>query len=446
MKQVASYPVMLHKKNLELENTRGIDFLLIVLVICTLPLERILLPASLKIVDVPLVLLVAYGGIKLINRNQGIHVPLIWPIWLTLIASLIATMTGLLSLNSIVAMIQEVYLFLWFIVLTNILISYSQFEFDTLIKIWSLVAILEATTAIMGMMNIGPAIFYTSPLKGNILSTGEFNRAFGTFANPNATGTYLSISFFMLLAVSNWKRLTRLILGLFLLVGIYSTGSMGAVLSTIASFLILIVIRPVYKNQRAALLTGGIVALGIAMLIILILVYNPSQSLRSIIETSDRNAFLSLTLGRLFHSVTGRVNLIEDVWHFYYRHPLGIGPDAATLISGTLHNDYVAYLFERGPFGLIAWLWLVIATLITPLRMKDRYSANFRFWQLLVLWSGFLAIILNAFSHEISHFRQVWMLMAFLYSAYYGLSNRNDEIPVIPKQKDPAGAEGGIYE
>src|SRR5215213_7517450 len=138
MKQVATYPVTLPQESQTLANKRGIGFLIIFLVMVALPLERILLPASLKIVDLPLVLLVACGALEFINRNQRIHIPLLWPFWLTLIASLIATLTGLLSLNSVTAITQEVYLFIWLIVLTNILINYSQFDFDLLIKIWSI--------------------------------------------------------------------------------------------------------------------------------------------------------------------------------------------------------------------------------------------------------------------------------------------------------------------
>lgn len=438
MKQIIAYSGISYEEKQESQNTRGIGFLLIILVICTLPLEQIILPASLKIVDLPLALLIVYGGIRFILRNQQIQMPLVGPFWLALIASLIATMTGLSSFVSIVAMIQEVYLFIWFIVLTNILISDSQSNFDILLKIWSIVAILEATTAIMGMMKIGPAIFYTSPIKGNTLDTGEFYRAFGTFANPNATGAYLSISFFMLFASNGWKRLTRIIFGSYLIVGIYSTGSMGAVFSTFASFAVLIVLRSINKNRQTALLTAGIVVMGIAVFIMLILVNKPLTSLRSITETGNRNKIFSLTLGRLSHSVSGRENIIEGVWDVSSQYPLGIGPNAASLFSSNkgLHDDYIAYLFERGPLGLIAWLWLVIATLITPIHKKKQFRDNFRYWQLLALWSGFLAIILNAFSHEISHFRQVWMLLAFLYSAYYRLSNAHSPILVIPETKN----------
>jgi hypothetical protein len=283
----------------------------------------------------------------------------------------------------------------------------------------------------MGMMNIGPALFYTSPSEGTILSTGAFNRGFGTFANPNATGAYLSISFFILLATNRWKSWIRFVLGSYLMVGIYSTGSMGAVISSFVSFAILVMTRLTYKNRRIALLTIGIVALAIGLFIVLILGYNPSTSVVSLAEKGSGNELLALTLGRLPHSIFGRINIIEDVLPTYYRYPLGIGPNAASLISKTLHNDYLAYLLERGPFGLIAWLWLVIATLITPLQKNHESKSDSHYWQFMALWAGFLAIVLNAFGHEVSHFRQLWMLMAFLYAAHYKLSNFDSQIPAM---------------
>jgi hypothetical protein len=427
MKQVLVGPTALYKKEEKASSTWGVEFYLLVLVIGALPLERLILPAALKIVDLPLVLLIGYGCLLFMIRRQVIKLPLVWPVWLSFVASLIATLTGLLSSISIVAMVQEVYLFIWFIVLTNILINISQADFDFLLRIWCVIAVIEATTAIMGMLHIGPAIFYTSPTKGNILSTGEFNRGFGTFANPNATGAYLSISFFILLANKGLTKWTRFILGSYLILGIYSTGSMGAVLSTCVSGAILGIISLVHTNRQRAFLTVGLAAIAISALLILILTYNPLQSLASLTDKNSENQLLMLTLGRLPHSVSGRVNLVEDVWPLFTRYPFGIGPNAAVLISGTLHNDYIAYLLERGPLGLIAWLWLVLATLIIPLRMTIKARGSLQYWQFLALWAAFLALVLNAFSHEISHFRQVWVLMALLYGLYYNLSTHKDK-------------------
>jgi O-antigen ligase len=372
-------------------------------------------------VDFALVLLIGYGIHRFFSEKQHLHVPLAFPAWLILVTSLIATLAGLFSINSIIAMVQEVYLFVWFVVLVNLLIALPSSSFENLVKIWSVVALLEATTVLMGMLKIGPAMFYTSPETGLVLSTVEFNRGFGTFVNPNAAGAYLSVSFFILLATS-WKKWLRAILGLYLLVGIFATGSMGAILFTLIAFVTLPIAYAILKNRRMSLLLGGLLSLAIATLILLLIIFDPLKALPSISSAKELTGFLALTIGRLSHSISARVDIINITWPFYEKYPFGMGPNTSVLFLKTLHNDYLAFLFERGPLGLIGWLWVVIATLLLPLRKINPKQDPAKWRQSLTIWAGFLACALNGFTHEVSHFRQFWMPMSFLYAAYYILS------------------------
>jgi O-antigen ligase len=92
-----------------------------------------------------------------------------------------------------------------------------------------------------------------------------------------------------------------------------------------------------------------------------------------------------------------------------------------------MHNDYLAFLFERGPIGAIGWLWMVAATLLAPLRAACQCTHSQQRWQVLALGAGFLGCAMNAFTHEVSHFRQVWVLMAFLFAAVHAHSARSGE-------------------
>jgi O-antigen ligase len=398
-----------------------ITFLLVAFVLFLLPIERFTFPLSLKVVDFALILLIAYGLDRFFRERQRLHVPLAFPAWLILITSLIATLTGLFSMNSIIAMMQEVYLFLWFVVLVNLLITLPPSSFENLIKIWSVVALLEATTALMGMLKVGPAMFYTSPDIGNVvLSTGEFNRGYGTFANPNATGAYLSISFFILLATS-WKKWLRTILGSYLLVGILATGSMGAMLFTLIAFAVLPITAAILKNWRIGLLFGGLLSILVATIIIVMIV-GPLNALPPIASAKHLTGLLALSIGRLSHSISARMEIINVTWLSYANYPFGMGPNTSVLFLKTLHNDYLAFLVERGPLGLIGWLWMVVATLLLPLRKTNPNQDPAKWRQSLTIWAGFLACALNGFTHEVSHFRQFWMPMSFLYAAYFILS------------------------
>ena len=396
-----------------------IGFLLIVLCLFLLPLERFSFPFSIKVADLGLILLIGYGIDRFFREKRRLHIPLAFPAWLILVASLIATLTGLFSMNSILAMVQEVYIFIWFVVLVNLLIALPPSSFDILIKIWGVVALLEATTAVMGMLKIGLPMFYTSPNTGNIiLSTGEFNRAYGTFANPNATGAYLSISFFILLATS-WKNWLRAILGSYLLVGILATGSIGAMLFTLVAFATLPIAAAIQKNWRKRLLLGGLILTAIASIIVLLIIFEALSAIPSLASAKHLSGLLALSIGRLSHSISARVDIIYVTWSAYTSYPFGMGPDTAVLFLKTLHNDYLAMLVERGPLGLIGWLWVVITTLLLPLRKINPNVDPAKRQQSLIIWAGFLASALNGLTHEVSHFRQLWMPMSFLYAAYF---------------------------
>jgi O-antigen ligase len=90
-----------------------------------------------------------------------------------------------------------------------------------------------------------------------------------------------------------------------------------------------------------------------------------------------------------------------------------------------LHNDYAAFLFERGPLGAIGWVWIVGAVVLAPVRAAYQSPDRYRRWRLLALGVGFLSCAVNAFAHEISHFRQVWVLMAFVFATVYAYRVRS---------------------
>jgi hypothetical protein len=394
-----------------------------ILMLCLLPLERWMLPLNLRIVDFALVLLILYSLAKVRFMEGHFRLPLIAPMWLILVASFIAIL-GSMHLESVMAIIQEVYLFVWFLCLTNVLAALPLSSLDRLMKLWSVIAVAEAAASLMGMWSIGPSLFYTSPIGGEVLSSNGLNRALGTYLNPNATAAYLSISFFVLWATS-WSVRVRLPLGLWLLAGIFATGSLGALASTIASFAILVMLFLSHKHYQAAAFWRSAFSIGIGVGIALLLYFNLWYSFAPTSRFVTESDLFSLSAGRMSRSLSGRSDLVEGAWRTYWQHPLGTGPNtAAEYIGGDLHNDYVAFMFERGPLGALGWLWLVGSTLLVPLRVANEHSDSSGRWLVLALGAGFLACAVNALSHEVSHFRQVWVLMAFIFAASSILSAR----------------------
>ncbi len=437
MKQINAYTGTLYESAIQAR----IGFWLVILVLFLMPLEQVIFPFSLKLVDTALLLLVGYVILIFFRKNWRMQVPLAFPAWIILVASLLAMIAAPLNTGSILAIVQELYIFVWFITLTNILTIFKLSDFDGLIRFWSVIALIEAVTSLMGMMKVGPPMFYTSPIKDNVLDTGSFNRGFGTFANPNGTGAYLAISFFVLQA-TGWPKWVRVILGIFMYAGIYSTGSMGALLGTAIGFIALVIMNMILNNRRIIFLLVGVLAVSGAAVIVLTTFFNPVQWLSQLTYVGKENPVLALTLGRLTHSVSGRAILVGGAWQVFEQYPLGTGPNTADA-----HNDYIAFLFDRGSLGLLGWLGIIIITLITPLWKINQYKDKRRRWQMLALWAGFLDVSILAVTHEISHFRQVWALIAFLYAAYYhffDFENPQIGIPAISGTKKLADEHPSI--
>jgi hypothetical protein len=380
--------------------------------LCLLPIEHWRFPLNLKPADLALVSLTVYGLMKAGQKQQRLDFPLVMPIWVIMVSSMVATLVGLGHPDSLIAMFQEVYLFTWFIALANILKAFSLYDLDRLMKTWSVIACLESVTTVMGMFRLGPSIFYRSSYEH--VSAGII-RATGTFDNSNAAAVYLSVSFFLLLATT-WPVWVRSALGAWLLVGMLATGSNGALLTTFGSLALLGTGFLLLRNRWDITLPIAVIGIGVGMTAAAALALGVASWPLAGPEFRTGNPLLRNTLGRLSHAVDRRREILTWGLETYRRHPLGTGPN--TFSSG-LHNDYAAFLFERGPAGLVGWLWMIGATLLGSLQAAGRLVDRHQRWRVLLLTASFLASAVNALSHEVSHMRQVWLLMAFLFALGY---------------------------
>jgi hypothetical protein len=421
-------PLTSYSNSREFERKNLVGVWLVILVLCLLPFERMMLPLGLRVVDIPLVLLILCALTGFLFLGQRFHFPLLMPVWLIFLASLIATMESSTHFDSILAILQEVYIYTWFIILTNVLSSFALSNLERFMKIWCVIGLMEATVTFMGMLNLGPDFFFIPPDGERALSFQGFNRAIGTDLNPNAAASYLSISFFLLLAM-RWRAWLRLVFGIWLLVGIFATGSMAGLLSTIVSFAALIVVYISLEHHRIGAYWGTVFGVGVTVVALLITIL--WLLLSSGAGSIGGGEIQSFAIGRFSRSLESRFALIERAWSIYIESPLGTGPNSFASYKGTLHNDYLAFLFERGPLGAIGLMWLVGAALLGPLRVAFWQTEGYRRWQMLSLGAGFLACAVNAFSHEVSHFRQVWVLMAFVFATSYTLSAQLAEKRVV---------------
>jgi len=377
-----------------------------------LPIERIAGPFSLRPVDGINFVVILLGLASSWSPRRRLAIPLAVPMWLIFVGSLISMLPSVYLQDNVVALLQEVYLFLWFVVLANRLGDLPLRTRRRLMAVWAAVAAVESVLALLGMFRLGPAFLYTAPER-RAYDIGGISRAVGTFANSNAAGSYISTSFFVALGLPLPPGL-RVGLCLLCLMGIYATGSMGAIVSTLLSLPLLVVGYSLMRDRRHLLFWSFAAALtaGVAVLLPML-----GFSVEELVRPGAGGALFRTSLGRISYSVEGRLLILSGGWREFLRRPLGVGPNTFGAISASLHNDYAAFLFERGLLGFLGWLGLVGGTLVTTVRAARRISSDAaRTWTLLALGAGFLSHALNAFAHEVSHFRYVWLLMAFLFA------------------------------
>jgi hypothetical protein len=409
---------------------KQISFSIFVVLLLLLPLEQIIGPMLTAPADAALMALIAvFWPVAWVQRRRVVF-PLLLPMWLIFAASSLATLFSIQPTTNIVAMIQELYLYLWFVSAVNLLAWLGEGDMHRLNKIWIIVAGVESLLTLMGMLRIGPKFLYLyQPLGGVHKHQFQFEgvgRALGTFRNSNAAGGYLMASFFVLMATP-WPRhsLQRLAVGGWLFLGIYATGSNASLGGALAGLAFYLLYRVVTQGDRRVMrlwITLGtlMAAVGVALPVV-------GFSFSSALQPGAGGALLAMTVGRLAGSIGKRVVIFSAGWDIFSHNMLGVGPNGASEVlgGGSLHNDYLAFLAERGTLGLTGLvLLMVLTTACVVASVRLSHGDRVRQLQAMALGGGFVAYFVNAMAHEVTHFRSLWLLMAMVFAYYYMLRER----------------------
>jgi hypothetical protein len=394
-----------------------------------LPLERIMLPMSTAPPDAVLVTLIAFFWLVAWAQRQRVVFPLLLPMWLIFIGSSLATLFSAVPATNMLAMVQELYIYLWFVSAANLLAWLGEEDMQRLSKIWIIVACVESVLTLMGMFEIGPRFLYqAAEADGGLRHQFDIEgieRGLGTFRNANAAGGYLMTAFFMLMATP-WPRhpLLRLAVGGWLFLGIYATGSnasLGGVLAGLAFYLLYRVVTQGDRRTMRLWITLGtlMAAVGVALPM-------AGLSFSSALRPRGGSTLLATTVGRLAGAIRKRVVTFSFGWDLFSHNMLGVGPNSSSVIAAAgLHNDYLAFLAERGVLGLIGLL-LLIALTIACVVASARLARGDRVRQLqaVALGGGFVAQFVDAMAHEVTHSRSLWLLMAVIFGYYHILRER----------------------
>jgi O-antigen ligase len=264
-----------------------------------------------------------------------------------------------------------------------------------------------------------------------LVSYDSSGRAAAAARNPNLAASYLVTSLFVL-AASPWPRLkvTRVALFAWLTLAIIVTGSNGALLGVLAGVGVLVFARS-WRRRTSALgraMMGVVTATVIAAGVLMVSAAHPTINQTSVdkVAQSQHGGFLGDNVGRVNDSVATRVSIWSSAMQGgFNQSSLGVGVGEAqtiqvdnTALGKSLHNDYLAFLLERGIAGLAALLVLLGVLLAWSGRLLRAGTTMLdgQRWRLQGLAAGVVANLVIALTHESYHFRHFWVLIAMVWA------------------------------
>jgi O-antigen ligase len=398
---------------------RGVDGwgIYLAAVVLFLPLVVPIGTYQLAVLDGFNVLAIAAFAIAVLSRRIEPRAPFLLAVFAIAIGSLIAVVNAVSVPAAVLALVQDVYLYLWFVMLVSVL--RARGDLVGLRMAWVGIACVVAVVAIVGVV-----------LKGNTTIAGIVGpkgaRATGTFSDPNMCADYLGMSLFVVLSLSgHMGRALRWGVVALLVAAIVATKSNGGALSLFVGLVVWAVIRARTRRIPLPVLAG-------AALVALSLVLSAAWMSAGFGVGSGQLKGLESGsfLGRFAHSSEGRLKIWRQLEQTLQKSPLGIGPGNSrwvpltvegrerphSMYSKEAHNDYLAYAIERGPLALLALLfllWQAFAKVRTV--WKRRARSGEAAGVLAAALAGALACsAMHSLTIERLHFRHYWLLLAMV--------------------------------
>jgi hypothetical protein len=398
--------------------------------------------------DVLMMPFTALGAAALWRTRTRVRFPLGAFYLMVVFGGILATTASLVTKRSAMAIIQDGYLFVWFIVALNFMRDGTGKAARFVAKTWVLVGV--AIALMMCLIRFG-ATTRIPYLFGYPLESA-FRRVSGTFEDPNLAGNYLVISLFVMWA-SPWPRSRKMKWALTVpfLVGIYTTDSITAIVTVLAGATAAIMTS--YISRREVGIAAGLALAG-AFLFALTFIPSDITSSSGGLASLGKSGPLAGSVGRTDQSLTPRLERIEEALRYFGSDIIvGIGPSAteATLaaarapIRGEIHNDYVAGFIERGVVGGLGVLGVFFGAFWWSTRTGSDASLRRAGWRPAALTGATLAVLMAGFSLETLHFRHVWALFALTIALGLGTG----ETKAVPDGTGPApelsaGPEEGV--
>ena len=410
-----------------------------------LPIKILNLPLNFELVDIW-----TLGGIPgalylySLRRPRVISLSYLIPMWFVLISSFISAFASPSPVRSMIVILKEVYLFVWFFVVLALLFQLSARHMREVLRVWSLVVICHGL--LMLAQFISPDVWeFTNSLGGNSARL-EGYRAAGLFICDKA-GCANKAAFFQLLGfvpllLAGYSKRTTIILGIFLFASMMTSGSMGATLA-FSSGLMVAVFSIAYFKKSLSIVIKNFLRIGLALCI-----FGGALYIAGTQSPDTLNHFKRIIVGRFDRSSEGRFDLWGrgiDVLLEHNAFLWGVGPENFREVDASgndnqLHNDTLAFLVERGLLGLIglalfAGITLTKAVQILRISGKDPRRAR---WGVVVFLAALAATMVESLTHQIFHTRELWLVLAVQEAVLYKMITSEEGMePTVHTTPEP---------
>lgn len=396
------------------------------LLAATILVPVLLTPGPVQLAPIDALNAAAIGIFLLVSAHRGgsgLRIPFLAPVTVISIGSLLSITNARSVPLSLLTLLQDVYLYLWLILLVNMMAQHGRLRPIRIAWAWTAIG-----TALFGL------IVVLAHGHGSIaeIVAPRGARAISTFTNPNYFADYLVLSFFIVLSTTDEVgRRFRAFAVIVLLLGLLSTKSNGGAIALLSGLAAWGIARAYMRRIRPMAIVGA-ATLAIALAVLGWSLVSEWRLGAGALNRLREGSYA----GRMEHSSESRLRIWSQLKETYSRSPLGIGPGNSralivpveqrqrpgSLQSKEAHSDYLGFAIERGPIALVGLLMLI----------GEAFGRVGRFWSRLArgeprpVWgsafaaamiAGLVASSVHSLVIEKLHFRHFWLFLAVLYAA-----------------------------
>lgn len=377
-----------------------------------LPVDLIHLPLNMSLVDGWVVMALPMLWLLFMRRQYPISLTYTVPMWLIFLASFISTLGALAPRNGLIVILKEIYAYIWFITLIAVLARSSARTLHRVLVAWAATVLLHGFV-ILGQF-LSPELWRLTMSLAGGAKFFEVYRPSGLFVNANPAALFQLLGFVPLVLVSRSQKV-GVILGSLVLLSLMATGSMGATLAFLSG--LAVALMAIFWSGHLRL----ILKMFVRMAIILSLL---AGLLAFVVSHNERyqEHFERILIGRSEKSSGGRFDLWRRGLDAFLDHDTyfwGVGPENfrevdAKMADNQLHNEFLAFLVERGLLGTLGLALFAVIAVSRAASMfliaaKDPERAPLT---VVVFLAAMIAILVESLTHQVFHFRELWLILA----------------------------------